>query len=423
MDIISHYAKRYQLRFNAEKTKIVVTGSKVDMAFYKETCPWTLNGEKVKVVENNEHLGLIVSGSDEEQKNVDDNIINCRNSVFALLGPAFAFKCLLSPLVQIHLWRTYNLPVLVSGLAALPIRPSNMTSLNIFQNKVMRGFLKLSNSSPVPSLYFLLGELPAEGIVHIRTLTIFHNIWSNPDTTVYKMVKYILTMCGSSSTTWSNHLQLLCLKYGLPSPLLLMQSGPSWSKEDWHCLVKTRVTIWFENYLRRLSIGNSKMKYLNVQISGLTGASHPALHNISTTQDAKKLRLHLKFLTCDFLTNERLSNDQPNLSPACSLCDHPVESIEHVLVACNATNEVRSRLLPNLMNVVANVQPKCGILLYNPPASILTQFILDCTSLNLPDSIRIPLHNPGISAIYKISRDWCFAASSERSSCLKSLGN
>ena len=423
MDIISHYAKRYQLRFNAEKTKIVVTGSKVDMAFYKETCPWTLNGEKVKVVENNEHLGLIVSGSDEEQKNVDDNIINCRNSVFALLGPAFAFKCLLSPLVQIHLWRTYNLPVLVSGLAALPIRPSNMTSLNIFQNKVMRGFLKLSNSSPVPSLYFLLGELPAEGIVHIRTLTIFHNIWSNPDTTVYKMVKYILTMCESSSTTWSNHLQLLCLKYGLPSPLLLMQSGPSWSKEDWHCLVKTRVTIWFENYLRRLSIGNSKMKYLNVQISGLTGASHPALHNISTTQDAKKLRLHLKFLTCDFLTNERLSNDQPNLSPACSLCDHPVESIEHVLVACNATSEVRSRLLPNLMNVVANVQPKCGILLYNPPASILTQFILDCTSLNLPDSIRIPLHNPGISAIYKISRDWCFAASSERSSCLKSLGN
>ena len=103
---------------------------------------------------------------------------------------------------------------------------------------------------------------------------------------------------GLSSTTWINHLQLFCLK--LPSPLLLMQSGPSWSKEDWHCLVKTRVAIWFENYLRRLSIGNSKMKYLNVQISGLTGASHPALHNISTTQDAKKLRFHLKFLTCDF---------------------------------------------------------------------------------------------------------------------------
>ena len=404
------------------KTKIVVTGSKLDMAFYKETSPWTLNGEKVKVVDNNEHLGLVVSGSEEEQKNVDENIIKCRNSLFALLGPAFAFKCLLSPLVQIHLWRTYNLPVLVSGLAALPIRPTTMKSLNLFQNNVMRGFLKLSCSSPVPALYFLLGELPVEGIVHIRTLSTFHNICSNPNTTVYKIVKYILTMCDSSSTTWSNHLQLLCLKYGLPSPLSLML-GPSWSKDAWHCLVKTRVTIWHENELRKLSLNNSKMNYLNVKISGLTGAAHPALHCISTTQDAKKLHLHLKFLTGDFLTNERLSIDQPHLSSACSLCDHPVESIEHVLVSCRATRDVKSRLLPELMNAVAAVQPSCGILKDNPTDSILTQFVLDCTSLNLPDPIRVPAHNPGISAIYRVSRDWCFAASSERSSCMKSLRN
>ena len=60
LDIISHYARRYQLRFNAAKTKIVVTGSKLDMAFYKDTKPWTLNGEKVDVVDENEHLSLVV---------------------------------------------------------------------------------------------------------------------------------------------------------------------------------------------------------------------------------------------------------------------------------------------------------------------------------------------------------------------------
>ena len=121
LDIISHYARRYQLRFNAEKTKIVVSGPKQDMTFYKETTPWTLNGEKVKVVEENEHLGMVVAGTGEEEKNVDRNITKCRASLFALLGPAFAFKCLLSPLVQLHLWRTCCLPVLLSGLPALPI--------------------------------------------------------------------------------------------------------------------------------------------------------------------------------------------------------------------------------------------------------------------------------------------------------------
>ena len=71
INIICHYAKRYQLQFNASKTKIVVTGSKIDMTYYQETAPWTLNGERIEVVDMNEHLGLIVAGLDEEQKNID----------------------------------------------------------------------------------------------------------------------------------------------------------------------------------------------------------------------------------------------------------------------------------------------------------------------------------------------------------------
>ena len=41
------------------------------------------------------------------------------------------------------------------------------------------------------------------------------------------------------------------------------------------------------------------------------------------------------------------------------------------------------------MNVVATDQPNCAIVQYNPTASILTKFILHCTSVNLLDSIRV----------------------------------
>ena len=146
-DIVEHYAARYQLKFNADKIKMVVTGSKLDMAFYKDTARWTINSEKIHVVDSNEHLGLIVSGIDEEQKNVDANIVKCRNALFANLGSAFAYKCLLSPVTQLHVWRTCLLPVLISGLAALPIQKAPMNSLTLFQNKMLRGFLKLSQSS------------------------------------------------------------------------------------------------------------------------------------------------------------------------------------------------------------------------------------------------------------------------------------
>ena len=116
-----------------------------------------------------------------------------------------------------------------------------------------------------------------------------------------------------------------------------------------------------------------------------------------------------------------LLTDQPSLSPACKLCDASIDSIEHVMVSCSATSEVRCRLIPDLMNAVYQVQPMCQILKYHPPPSLLTQFILDCTSFNLPDSVRIPMHNPGISTICKVSRDWCFAISRERSRLLRQL--
>ena len=226
-------------------------------------------------------------------------------------------------------------------------------------------------------------------------------------------------MCDNNSTTWSNHVQLLCLRYGFPPPLSLLQSSPPPSKEAWNSLVKSRVTIWHEQKLRKAASNNSKMKYLNVELSGLSGRHHPILQNICTTQEAKKLRLHLKFLTCDFLTNERLSIDRPTLNPACDLCLASIDSIEHVLVSCRATSDIRSRLYPELCNAVAQVLPDCNILLYHPPPSILAQFILDCSSLNLPNSIRVPTHNPGITSIYRVSRDWCYGISSERSRLLR----
>ena len=124
------------------------------------------------------------------------------------------------------------------------------------------------------------------------------------------------------------------------------------------------------------------------------------------------------FLTCDLITNEMLSQDQPRNSPACLLCDCPLDSIEHILAICRATADTRNRLLPELLNTVAKVQPLCAILdCYNDPA-ITTQFILDCSSPNLPESFRIPSHNPDITDIFRVSRDWTYSISSERTRLL-----
>ena len=216
--------------------------------------------------------------------------------------------------------------MLISGLSSLPICPPTMKAISIFHNKVLRGFLKLSRSSPKAALYFLLGELPVEGKIHIATLMLFHTIWANSETTVHKQVKYILMMCSQHSTTWSNHINLLCLKYGLPCPLHLMESTTVWPRQDWKSFVTTKVTAYHEMEQRKNSVTNSRLKNLNVSLLGLSGHPHPALLNIRTTQDARKLRLHVKLLAGDYLTGEVLASCQPHLSPACKLCLDPLES-------------------------------------------------------------------------------------------------
>jgi hypothetical protein len=134
----------YQVTYGASKTKVTVVGSALDMQYYQDVSPWTLDGEKVKVTEDNDHLGHIVSGISQEDKNVDARIDKGRKNLFGMLGPAFAFKCLLSPVLKMHLFKTYTCPILLSGLSSLALRTTTLQPLIIFHRKVLRGILTLS---------------------------------------------------------------------------------------------------------------------------------------------------------------------------------------------------------------------------------------------------------------------------------------
>ena len=276
IDIIGHFGRRYRILFGADKTKVTITGSKIDMQYYQDINIWSLYGEKLVVSENNEHLGLLVSGIDEEIKNVDKNIKSARDTLFSFLGNILSYKCKLSPTVQYHTWSVYVKPVLRSGLAALPVRPTVLKSLTTFQLKILRAILKLSKFSPIVPLYFLLGELPVEATLHLDVLSLFWNIWVNPTTKAFEVLKYLLMMSKSNSLTWAAHVRILFLKYNLPDPLVLLNSQP-WTKERWKEHSKAAVISHHEAALRNKAAGNYKLQYLNVQVTGLTGRPHPII--------------------------------------------------------------------------------------------------------------------------------------------------
>ena len=425
IDIVGHYGRRYRLIFGADKTKVTITGSKHDMQYYKDVNIWSLYGEKLTVAEDNEHLGLVVSGIDEEIKNVDKNIKSARDSIFSYLGNIFSYKCKLSPAVQYHTWSVFINPVLRSGLAALPIRPTVLKTLTTFHHKILRAMLKLSQFSPVLPLYFLLGELPLEASLHLDVLGLFWNIWSNPQTKAFEVLQYLLAMADSNSVTWSAHARILFQLYNLPDPLILL-STPPWPKDRWKLHTRAAVTGHHEAAMRLKASCNYKLRYLNIQATSLITKPHPILSWVMTTQDVLIVQPHVKMLAGDYLCYEHLAHDR-GLDPHCRLCiahfknQAPAETMEHLLTRCKATSDTRDAKLPDLLNIVAKYSPS-NRLLSKPAHSQLAQFILDCTSLNLSPETRISPSNPGFISITRQCSSLVHALHKDRKRQLKAMG-
>ena len=425
INIVGHYGRRYRVIFGADKTKVTITGSRHDMSYYEDINIWSLDGNPLAVTEDNEHLGLIVSGLDEEIKNVDKKIDSARQTLFNLLGNIFSFKCKLSQTVLLHVWSIYVNPVLRSGLAALPIRPPVMKVITNFHHKILRGILKLGPVSPIAPLYFLLGELPIEAVLHMDILTLFWCIWANPQTKIHEILKYLLMISDSSSLTWSAHLRLLFQIYQLPDPLTLL-SSPLWPKETWKILIKTTITAFYEAIWREKASRNSKLFFLNVQVTGLAGRPHPVLSGVMSTQEVVRSRIHVKMLSGDYPCNSYMGSDR-NEDAFCRLCQSlaphlpaPCEDMVHLLTRCRGTADTRTRITPDLLNLIAHYLPGNDILVH-PNQTHLTQLILDPTSLNLPMTIRISPDHPALPEILAVCRNLCYAVHKDRTRKLKQL--
>ena len=122
INIAKYYGDLYRVTYGASKTKVTVIGSDVDVHYYEDTKPWIMDGKHLDVAKDNEHLGQIVSNFDQERKNVDLRLQNGRGSLYSFLGSGFNHKSNLSPVLKIHIYRTYVCPIIRSGLSTFVLK-------------------------------------------------------------------------------------------------------------------------------------------------------------------------------------------------------------------------------------------------------------------------------------------------------------
>ena len=416
LDIAEHYGKMFRIEYGASKTKITIVGSEVDSKYFSDISPWKINDEVIEIVDDNEHLGQVVSGKSQEEKNVDLRISKARKCLFSLMGAGFAYKCFLSPVLKLHMIRTYVCPVLRSGLSTFSLQNSHLEPLALFQRKLLKSILKLSSTAPTPAIHFLTGELPIEGKIHRDMFSNFFSVWSNPDTKIHEILKYLLRTSSENSRTWAVHMRHLCTRYGLEDPeIYLSRDAPS--RSAWKELISTKITIFFENKLRRAAAANSNMGFLNTYSCNLRGRHHPALSNLITNWDVMRSRAHLKFLAGNYLTYQ-IKASQSGGSAACRLCGTgQPETVSHIIATCSSLESERKIFLSDFSKLCTLA--KNDINLNNFNEEDLCQFILDPTSLNL--SSRVNVQDPVLSEFFRLSRDTCYILDKTRTRLLNDL--
>ena len=394
--------------------------------YFKEMSTWTMDDEKVEVVENNEHLGLVVSGEREEEKNIDDRLRKGRGSLFSLLGPAFAQKCLLSPNVKMHLFRLRTCPIVRCGLSSMVIRQTQHSPMQVFQRKCLKSFLSLSERSSTAGIHFLLGELPLQGRIDRDVFSLFYNIWCNKETKIYQIVKYLLENSPSNSRTWSMHVKSLAEKYKLPSPSTLLEQEPM-TKHSYKSMIMGKIIHFYENYLKEKASVDDNLKYFNVSDLHLNGKSHPVIGGITTTSQAKEIRPLIKMLLNDYYTYEKRSIfSGGTLSPHCRLpeCQASgefVENVKHILTQCLSTARVRDNMLTHFLDAIKVSKPNFNFTLFSENKDLLVQSILDPLSQNLPSDMRIAAKDDNIENILRVSRQLVNSIHCERLRLLKMI--
>ena len=272
----------------------------------------------------------------------------------------------------------------------------------------------MSRQASTAGIHFLTGEIPIEAKIHKDVFSLFFSVWTNPDSKIYSIVKYILSSSNDDSKTWSIFVRQVSNQYGLEDPLTcLYRDAPT--KSSFKNDINARINAFHESEIRR----KANMEYFNVSLLGLSGRHHPALSGLVTTLDVKKSRSHIKMLIGDLYTYETKS-EQSGGSPNCRLCeDNLSENICHILTFCSAYSEIRLRILNEYSYLCLQSISGVSFEKILSDNKTLCQFILDPSSINFKN--RIHPTDPLLGSFFSISRDICFSINERRVKLLNDM--
>ena len=181
-------------------------------------------------------------------------------------------------------------------------------------------------------IYKLLGMIPIEGILHQNALSLFHNMWSNRENSMFRLLRYQLAY-ESKSYLWIHHIRYLSKLYGIPDPGDLMSTEAP-SKQEWKRYVKEKVqTHWEEkidSHLKKMST----TVLLRQEKTILDGKMNRVLIGGKTFSENNAIIVNVKMLIDEYANNKFLYRIGKSVTPNCSNCRLFEDDNTHIITSC-----------------------------------------------------------------------------------------
>ena len=362
------YSEDHLYNIHPEKSSVTsLIKDKTNSAMQKT---YQLNTSTLPERESFTHLGLKWN-SGKITPDVANKLMSARRTVYALMGSGLHGGNGLSPATSLKIINTYVIPRLLYGLEAVNLSAAQHDEIAAFHKDLLRRIQGLPRYTASEAIYLLIGTLPLEAEIDIRTLTLFGAISRSQNQTLKLMASRQLSM--DNKLSWFYKARSIALKYGIN--IENMFETP-WRKNTWKMYIQQTIKDYWVLKLLKGKLEKSTLGMLDVCYDdSLT--PHPLWQAcMSNPRHVPAAVTRAKLITGTYPTMAKKAQMGSNHQAECLLCGEDVEDTAHMLANCKELNDTREDGLLKLGQLgftISNQMDMARSLLNGPSKNNLTK--------------------------------------------------
>ena len=287
---------------------------------------------------------------------------------------------------------------------------------------------KLARTTPDCVVFFLAGSLPSTALIHIRQLGLLGMMARLGDSSVLQRIGKEALLHNSNYKSWFQGMRSVTSQYGLPDPLLVLQSPPT--KDTWKKICKAKVVSWWEERLRGEASLLSSLTYFKPCYMSLS-RTHPLWTMAESPHEVSKACTVASMVSGRYVTDHRARHwSSSNPSGLCQLClvTDQLEApgtLEHLLLRCPVLSETRSKSISHWSAYMSDKPDLLAIVKHHtlPPEpegeGLFMQLLLDPTACPLVIKAVQASGDGVLSHLLYMMRTWCHSHHLKRRRLLK----